>query len=393
MKNYVIAGLLSITISAYGQIPVTINRSTIESGGTVLLSYSGNALVLDQGGEPFGATYTFSGGTFSVISSDPENTITGITGAAQALPALHHKAVSVGNAFQTQVSVSGNPGVIFARTVPSSFTNTIRGSINFTTSSGRTVQADTSPLAFHFQVVEDGESTPGIQQSASLLGNADGITSISRKTSSTPLRKLISFELSSSTDAVLKEIAFGLSNTGPQNSVKDNLNLLDLSLFMDGDQDGIFEETDSFVKVTQEENGSAIFNELSVPVSTTPRTFFLVAKFNPSKQKKNSFITSSLRSQNIVVHIADQPITTRGATIQGKIYAFLDSTKAEEEAHFQRLKTRIGSTTTIIREEVSEDKDTSLIPAIVAGAAAVGAAFTSDSLNQEDHEPKPTYEE
>jgi hypothetical protein len=272
-------------------------------------------------------------------------------------------------------------------------------------------------------IVEDGSGGGGgtVIHTGTLTGMGDTLQSLSRRDLLADYRKLLGFQLKATTNAVATSIAVALSNT-TTNSPPSN-NFLGIKLYQD-DGTGDLETADTELATTTNATGYAIFTGLSVPLNTTNKTFFVAASFCPTNQTRNSFISGSLKSQNIIVTLAgtNTVVETTGGTVVGKQYGFLDTTQAEDDAAAAALANQINTavagvtnalnsawsqqlTTTTdslnaawgqqlatatngwSRSGDSSSSKTSLtdtiLPAAAAGVAGIGAAFTSDQLTNQ----------
>ena len=147
-----------------------------------------------------------------------------------------------------------------------------------------------------------------------VIGQAEGLSNVSRKETSTELRKLIGFSIHSTVDSVLKNIAFGVSNSSTNSASR----FISVKLFEDRDGGALFDPADTELSsISTVEGGAAVFSGLSIPVTSTAKTYFLAASFDPSKQDRNSFISASLHSQNISAFTSttDEALVTSGGSI------------------------------------------------------------------------------
>lgn len=377
------AQILTITTIVNAQIPVTVSRSTINAGESVVLSFSAKSTIgLGQG--EFTVSYTTGG--FSGSGGVPQNNFTSVIGTSIGSPSTLTRTLppNNGNIQSFDVSVFGNPVVTFDKAVPSAFTNSISGIAIW--SSSRDYSA-TVQNTYAFTVIEEGSSP---NADVALKGQVEFISSLSRNSIDTTQRKLLGFQLNSQSPSKLKSIAFLVSNTS-SNSAPEN-NLTNLQLVQDVDGANEFDSADTILATTTNVNGYASFTNLNIPVGTTNLTLFLTASFNPSVQSKNSFISASLNPQNVLATTVDSeaPVKVVGSSVLGKQYAFLDSTTVEEDEQSSNLRTEI---ITSLQSEISHnniisrDSDfeplDSIIPACIAGAAGVAAAYTTDALNKD----------
>lgn len=362
--------VISLT-SVFAQIPVSVNRSTINGGGTVTLPQISGQQSL------FAVTsYEFEGLQFDGAGGNISN----VTGVGTGTP----------NNFSstTTVQVNGTPIVRFAVGAPSAFTNTISVTGIWHKTQDTGAKNSTAPFSqsYAFTVIEDGSgSSPAGTTNVVLTGEAGLVISISRNSGDTSQRKLVGFQLSASRGLInLSSLAFTLSNTSTNGNSISNLN--SLRLLRDADGGGEFDASDSVLASTTNSNGVAIFTGLNIPVTVTNTQYFLSGSFNPSLQSKNSFITATLKGQNVSADTGGVPVTVSGGPAAGIQYGFFDSTTAEEAAFAFGLTNGLGASSTTLINNSSAVKKSSLgdsvIPAAAAGAAGISAAFTSDSLNK-----------
>lgn len=383
MKSFILISALILTLSVIlkAQIPVTVTRSRINAGEGVVLPFSGKSSVGLIQGE---STVSFSSGGFADSGGDPQGNLNSISGICIGSPSTLTRTLPAnnGNVQSFEVLLFGNPVITLSKSVPSSFTNSISGTGIW--SSDRDHQA-TLQNTYTFTVVEEAGSQA---DEITLSGQVDFLSSVSRNSIDTTPRKLVGFQLKSSTSATVKNMAFLLSNTST-NQVLNN-NFTNIQLVKDVDGGNEFDSGDTIIATTTNANGFAIFTDLNVPVTTSNQTFFLTVSFSPKDQSKNSFISASLNPQNIIaVSASDVPVPVVGSTVLGEQYAFLDNTADEELAYSENLKSEI---TNFVQSQVSPsnlsqakndfDSLDAIIPACVAGVAGVTAAYCYDSLDK-----------
>ncbi|MDD2709093.1 MAG: hypothetical protein PHV34_13995 [Verrucomicrobiae bacterium] len=393
----------AILLPAAAQVPVTVNKSTVLSGGTIMLpSISGagsvsvpNNFVLDMGGA--GCTGDTSGNTWATVGGSASASVTGHSGATY------------------YYIVNGYPLVTIKTTAPSVFTNSISAIVNVNihnpagSDGWSTIGAGQN---YAVTIIDDtgGGSSGGatLKPYATLTGMGDTMESLSRRNDSTEDRKLLGFMLKSATNAVISALAVCLSNT-TTNAVENN-NFSDIKLYRD-DGSGEWSAGDSLISSTTNCGGIAVFNDLAISTDTTNKTFFVTASFCPTNQTKNSFITALLRGQNISASVTNAPIEVTGGTVVGKQWAFMDTTQAEDDAYAYALTNGLvsasitngfvtasitnglgsasvtnqigGNTVYTTTTEKSGSFADSIWPAVAAGAAGIGAAFTSDQLTSQ----------
>lgn len=385
MKKILLALILFAPFS-FAQVPLTVNRSTVDTGGTVSLPFF-SATGSGSANTTLGAnaTVTFSIAQLTVTNSPGFMTLATGT-SSNGIPTT----TTAFNDFPGGHSIYGVTGTytaycIIATNCPSVFTNTIK-SMFFWHFPNVNV-----PVTFHqdyvFTIADDsggggGGNTPTI----TIAGQADTLESISRKDTTSPLRKLIGVNITANTNSTLTSIAFSVSNTSTNGN-----NFSSVVLLRDSDGAGTFDLTDTQIATSSNVNGVVTFSSLAQSVTSTNKVFFLAGSFNPSQQSQNSFISASLSSLNItgtVVGTGTNSVIS-GGTLLGKQYAFLDTTTAEDTAAAAALAAQINSaissaTSSLRSTSTSNSTDLidSILPAAAAGVAGVGAAFTSDSIKQ-----------
>ncbi|MDD2709234.1 MAG: hypothetical protein PHV34_14705 [Verrucomicrobiae bacterium] len=396
--------ICALLLPATAQVPVTVNKSTVLSGGTIMLpSISGagsifvpNNFVLDMGGAS--CTGDTSGNTWATVGGSASASITGHSGTTY------------------YYTVNGYPLVTIKTTAPSIFTNSVSAIVNVNVhnpagSDGwSTIGAGQN---YAVTIIDDTGGSGGgnstVKPYATLTGMGDTMESLSRRNDSTEDRKLLGFMLKSTTNAIISALAVSLSNT-TTNAVENN-NFSAIKLYRD-DGSGDWSGGDTLLSSTTNCGGIALFNGLAISTDTTNKTFFLTASFCPTNQTKNSFITALLRGQNISAAVTNAPIEVTGGTVVGKQWAFMDTTQAEDDAYAYALTNglvsasitngfvtasitnglgavsvtnQLGGNTvyTTIATEKSGSFADSIWPAVAAGAAGIGAAFTSDQLTNQ----------
>jgi hypothetical protein len=386
MRTTLVAILLFVSFTQ-AQVPLTVNRSTVDTGGTVSLPFF-SATGSGQNGSAISgnATVTFAIAQLTVTNSPAFMTLATGT-SSNGTPA----STTAFNDFPGGHSVYNVTGTytaycILATNCPSVFTNTIK-SVFFWQAPNINV-----PVTFHqdyvFTIADDsggaggGANTPTV----TLVGQSDTLESISRKNTDTALRKLLGVTITANTNSTMSSIVFSLSNTSTNGD-----NFSSIVLLRDADGAGTFDLTDTQIGSTTNQNGVAIFTGLSQSITSTNKTFFLAASFNPSLQSQNSFITASLSSQNVTARVTSTGTNCviASASILGKQYAFLDTTTAEDAAAAAALAAQINSAInsamgSLRTSSTSNNTDLidSVLPAAAAGAAGIGAAYTSDSIKQ-----------
>lgn len=426
MKRLLLIYLLSLITAHSGtaQVPVTVTRSTINSGGTVALPSLSASQYKSLGVQAQMNLENVSvggGGTYTLTC----------TGSGSGSPG------SIYGTTATTFSANGTPFCTFATNAPSVFTNSASVASTYYGGGYTGWPGVSSSQTYLITVVEDGGGGGGGGTTlpiATLTGMGDALENLSRRDASIAYRKVLGFQLKASTNAVTSSVTITLANT-TANSPPDN-NFLGIQLYRD-DGSGEWDGSDTLVATTTNANGFAIFEGLSIPVNSTNQTFFAAASFCPTNQNRNSFISASLRSQNIITTLAETNavIETTGGTVLGKQYAFLDTTAEEDaaaalanqinsavtgatnalnsawsqnmdsttnalnQAWGDRLEnntrdlnatwsqqlanaTNGFSSSTIITSSKPELMDT-VLPAAISGAVAIGAAFTSDSLGKQ----------
>jgi hypothetical protein len=419
MKLHAIVPLiiLSAILTVNAQIPVTVNRSTIRSGGTIILpGISGGGRTDVNQAAPGGSASPVTGWCAGTTGTDGWNSVTGTATGSGTLDFAMQSLFWV---------VSGTPIVTISTNAPPLFTNSCTAIVRFAiTRPG--MGAMTTDAGYGQQyvvtIVEDGSGGGGsIVHTGTLTGMGDTLQSLSRRDASSDHRKLLGFQLKATTNAVVTSLAVSLSNT-TTNPPPDN-NFPGIKLYQD-DGTGEWETADTELAATTNATGYAIFNGLSVPLNTTNKTFFVAASFCPTNQTRNSFISGSLKSQNIIVTLAgtNTVIETTGGTVVGKQYGFLDTTQAEDDAAASALASQINTAvdgaTNALNSAWSQQLSTTtdnlnaawgqqlnnatngwsrtgsnsssktsftdtILPAAAAGAAGIGAAFTSDQLTNQ----------
>jgi hypothetical protein len=386
MKKILLAMILFAHFS-FAQVPLTVNRSTVDTGGTVSLP-SFSATGSGQANTTFGANATV---TFSIAQLTVTNSPGFMTLATGTSSNGTPSTTTAFNDFPGGHSIYGVTGTytaycILATNCPSVFTNTIK-SMFFWSAPNVNV-----PVTFHqdyiFTIADDtgggggGGNTPTI----TITGQADTLESISRKNTTSPLRKLVGVNLTANTNSTLTSIAFSVSNTSTNGN-----NFSSLVLLRDADGTGTFDLTDTQIGSSSNVNGVVIFAGLNQSITSTNKVLFLAGSFDPSQQSQNSFISASLSSLNITATVVGTGTNCviSGGTLLGKQYAFLDTTTAEDAsaaaALAAQINASISSATGSLRSSAtsnSTDLIDSILPAAAAGVAGVGAAFTSDSIKQ-----------
>ncbi|MDD2710107.1 MAG: hypothetical protein PHV34_19155 [Verrucomicrobiae bacterium] len=419
MKIYLVAFailLYAIVPHSSAQVPVTVNKSTVLSGGTIMLPTivgAGTAnvptgYVMDIGGG--GCTGDTSGNTWLTVGGSASLTITGVSGTARSY------------------IVYGYPQVTIKTTAPSAFTNSVTAlvNVNIHVPGGSDGWSQIGAgQSYAVTIVDDtgggGGSGSTSKPYATLTGMGDAMESLSRRNASDEARKLLGFMLKSTTNAVVSAIGVGLSNT-TTNSVENN-NFSSVKLYSD-DGSGDWSGADSLLSTTTNTSGMAVFNSLNISTDTTNKTFFVVANFCPTNQTKNSFITAVLRGQNISATVTNVAIEVTGGTVVGKQWAFMDTTQAEDDAYAYSLTnglvnasitnglanasitnglvnasitnglvtasitnglggTTVYTTTTSTSTKTGFSLSDTILPAVAAGTAGIGAAFTSDQMTSQ----------
>lgn len=389
MKLHFIVPLivLSAMLTANAQVPVTVNRSTVLSGGSVVLPTITGSGETDMGyrnGATPGTGYC-TGPTdtnhWKTVTGSAVSTACSVTGPLGGHCTLHWAVV-------------GTPIATIATNAPSVFTNSCAAYVQYIAIPDGQVYLGSGSQSYIVTIVEDGGGGgSGTLPTATLTGMGDTLQGLSRRDATTDYRKILGFQLKANTNVVTSSIAIVLSNT-TTNSPPDN-NFLGIKLYWD-DGSGEWDGSDTLLASTTNTSGCAIFNGLSIPLNSTNKTFFAAASFCPTNQTKNSFISATLRAQNIVTTIANTNIVieTTGGTVVGKQYAFLDTTQAEDDAYALSLtnglvtasitnglgNTSVYQTTTTGSKSGAKLSDT-ILPAMAAGAAGISAAFTSDQLS------------
>lgn len=363
----------------FPQVPVTVNRSTIDSGGAVILpSFNGSFSFNPQVQTP---TMNFTGGGASGPIGDNWASSSGtVTASPGTIP---------GNSSST-ITLAASPTVTIATNAPSIFTNSISA---FAVYSGGGIDRNTPSVSQSYVVtIVENVNAGGSSNSpdtATLSGFGGQLQSVSRKDTSIDPRELLGFQLKATTNANMNSLAVSISNTSTNTNVA-NANIMSITLFQDVDGAQTYDSSDTVLATTSNANGFAIFSGLSIPLTSTGQTFFVTASFDPTRQTQNSFITAYLRSSNVVVTKAgtNAVIETTGGTITGKQYAFLDTTTEEDAATAAALTARINAAVLNVTNGLSNSSTTtkglidSILPAAAAGAAGIGAAFTSDSISK-----------
>lgn len=433
MKTRILGLLLlaahgSLLTSTLAQVPVTVSRTTVNSGGTVTLpAISGqgviNAATLGGGSSSI-ASYVASYGTVSPVPAWMTVTST----AGSGTPPSYNWATAP----STPITAILMPTVTLATNAPTVFTNTVSATPIYNNgdhSAGFITQLTQTYL---LTIVEDGGAgTSANLPTVTLIGQADPLAGISRKDSSTVLRKLLGFSLVANTNATLTSLAFALSNSSTNGN-----NFSALALYRDADGQGTFDSGDTLLASTTNAGGFAIFSGLTNAISTNAATWFLAASFQPTNQTRNSFISASLSSQNLVALLAgtNLAVSVSGGSVLGTQYAFLDTTVEEDAAAAAALSSQINASvasatnslsatyannltlatnalassyaaqlatatnglggSTVINSPMKLDWTETILPAAAAGAAGIGAAITLDSLNErplsKEFQPKPS---
>jgi hypothetical protein len=428
MKRFLLLCHLLFVLCHSGtcQVPVTVNRSTINTGGSIGLPGGAGGGILNAG---ISGTLYYQYGTLS--SSSPY--ITSVTGSIQVNPT----SGPVG----TPISVAFWPTVILSTNTPPVSTNDVSASVVFKRSPGEPYSAGSGASQIYvITVVEEGNGgdTGPVVAYTTLTGQADSLAGISRKDTSSSLRKLVGFTLTPNTNAVLSSLAFHLTNTTTNGN-----DFSELALYQDADGRQELDAQDTLVASTTNANGYAIFTGLTNAIPSAARTFFLAGAFQPACQTQGSFISASLSPQNIVISLTEtnRVIQVAGGSVLGKQYAFLDTTTAEDAAAAFALSNQIDSavtgatnalhvawsqnmatTTNALNQtwggrldSATRDLDASwsqqlatatngwpntqiisskpdlmdtILPAAISGAVAIGAAFTSDSLGKQPVSPE-----
>ena len=367
----------SLLTSAHAQVPVTISRATVVGSGTP-------------------ASYNWP--------ATPNTLITAIL----------------------------MPTITLATNAPTVFTNTVSATPIYNNgdhSAGFITQLTQTYL---FTIVEDGGAgASATLPTVTLIGQADPLASISRKDTSMALRKLLGFSLVANTNATLTSLAFALSNSGTNGN-----NFSALALYRDADGQGTFDSGNTLLATTTNAGRFAIFSGLTHAVSTNAVTWFLAASFQPTNQTRNSFISASLSSQNLIVFLAgtNLAVGVSGGSVLGTQYAFLDTTVEEDTTAAAALSSQINASvasatnslsatyannlaltsnaltsgfaaqlatatnglggSTVINSPKKLNWTETILPAAAAGAAGIGAAVTLDSLNErplsKEFQPKPS---
>ncbi len=249
-------------------------------------------------------------------------------------------------------------------------------------------------------------TTTGTGGTASLLTGGQAVAvNVSRKSTTVETTQLLAFKLAAVTNATLSRLSINVLNTGTNAT-----NLGSLNLFQDTDDTGAYSANDTLLATTTNAGTWANFYGLSASLNQTNNTFFLVSSFTPSAQEKNTYIYASLAPQNIVVQLSGTNVfvQTSGPSLIGHQYAFVDTTAAEDAAAaaalFNQINSAVSGATNALSAQYAIDLNAAIaagtsrnasssstrktgllestLPAAAAGAAAIGAAFTSDALNK-----------
>ncbi len=395
---------LCMVAAAAAQVPVTVSRATVSGGGVVLLpgfggsGYVGSAL---NGGNGTTVNYVTTEG--SVMTIPAYMTISSWGGSASPL--------SYPWPSYPLITESVSPAVIISTNAPGVFTNTLSATAVYALGDH---SAGVSPqLTQTFIVtIAENNSGGGIQAPyATLTGQNDPLESVSRNDPSTAVRKLLGFQLTASTNAILTGFAVAISNTTTNGNPVDPISLYRAAA---GSQN--FDSTSTLLVTTTNTGGYAIFTGLAESINGTNQTYFIAGSFSATNQTRNSFISASLNSQNITATLAgtNAAVLATGGGILGKQYAFLDATVAEDAAYALSLTNgfvsasitngtlNASSTNGLVSSSYlasalagvsnistatgvkSTSFTDSILPAAAAGAAAIGAAFSSDSLKSSE---------
>ncbi len=404
---------IGMVAAAVAQVPVTVSRSVVTSGGTINLpGIVGNGTIYGGG---LVTLAVFTSGSCGGSVGGPGDYFQTISGSASGSPSSISRGYSQ-SGWSIPITVVGSPMATIVSNAPSIFTNSISATVSyhFSDPSGMTGAAyDVSAGAgatYVLTIVDNGVSGGGggvAAPSATLTGQSDPLENISRRDPSTAVRKLLGFQLTANTNAVLTGFAAAIYNTTTNGNP-----IAPIGFYRAAPGNQVFDASAMLVASTTNAGGYAIFTSLAESINGTNQTYFVAGSFLATYQTHNSFISATLNSQNITATLAgtNAAMIVNGGSILGKQYAFLDTTVAEDAAYALALTNGFvsasitngtlnasatnglasssylasalagvsnTSTTTSVKSTSFTD---SILPAAAAGAAAIGAAFSSDSL-------------